>query len=99
MGDCLLAASFLSYAGAFTSDFRAGMIYDTFAKSARSLRVFRGAFLGRSRSERVHLTTPSGGLFFDRVRSDSQRVADRDALRMDVVAGAARGRDDALRRS
>ena len=32
VGDCLLAASFLSYAGAFTSDFRAGMIYETFAK-------------------------------------------------------------------
>ncbi len=32
VGDCLLAASFLSYAGAFTSDFRAGMIYETFAE-------------------------------------------------------------------
>ena len=35
VGDCLLAASFLSYAGAFTSDFRAGMIYETFAKKVR----------------------------------------------------------------
>jgi hypothetical protein len=38
VGDCLLAASFLSYAGAFTSDFRAGMIYETFAKKVRSRR-------------------------------------------------------------
>lgn len=29
-GDCLLAASFLSYAGAFTTDYRAEMIYDKF---------------------------------------------------------------------
>jgi len=39
VGDCLLAASFLSYAGAFTSDFRAVMIYDTFAKKVASLGV------------------------------------------------------------
>jgi dynein heavy chain len=29
----------LSYAGAFTSDFRAGMIYDTFAKKVASLNI------------------------------------------------------------
>jgi dynein heavy chain len=42
VGDCLLAASFLSYAGAFTSDFRAGMIYETFAKKVRcSVEIFK----------------------------------------------------------
>ena len=39
VGDCLLAASFLSYAGAFTSDFRAGMIYETFAEKVASLNI------------------------------------------------------------
>jgi hypothetical protein len=29
-GDCLLAASFLSYAGAFTTDYRSEMIYEKF---------------------------------------------------------------------
>ena len=30
MGDCLLTASFLSYAGAFTHDYRRLMTYDTY---------------------------------------------------------------------
>ena len=40
VGDCLLAASFLSYAGAFTSDFRAGMIYETFAEKVLTAASF-----------------------------------------------------------
>ena len=49
VGDCLLAASFLSYAGAFTSDFRAGMIYETFAeKVCCSVEIFKLCFNLRS---------------------------------------------------
>lgn len=41
VGDCLLAASFLSYAGAFTHDFRHAMIYETFAQRLDTLQVPR----------------------------------------------------------
>ena len=52
VGDCLLAASFLSYAGAFTSDFRAGMIYETFAeKVPRRVQVVLQFGVARGRSE------------------------------------------------
>ena len=37
IGDCLLAASFLSYSGAFTHDFRTSMIYKT--RVAASVRA------------------------------------------------------------
>ena len=39
VGDCLLAASFLSYAGAFTNDFRSAMIYGSFADKVAELGV------------------------------------------------------------
>jgi len=39
VGDCLLAASFLSYSGAFTHDFRTVMIYETFVKRVADLKI------------------------------------------------------------
>mmetsp|Transcript_25191 Transcript_25191/g.84661 ORF Transcript_25191/g.84661 Transcript_25191/m.84661 type:complete len:4540 (+) Transcript_25191:178-13797(+) len=39
VGDCLLAASFLSYAGAFTHDFRTAMIYGAFAAKVAANKI------------------------------------------------------------
>ena len=38
-GDCILAASFLSYAGAFTTDYRSQMIYDSFLADVMSRNI------------------------------------------------------------
>jgi dynein heavy chain len=39
LGDCLLAASFLSYAGAFTFEYRMDMIYEHFAKDVAERKL------------------------------------------------------------
>ena len=106
VGDCLLAASFLSYAGAFTSDFRAGMIYETFAKKVRrGVPRCRGAF---TPSTRLVSTSRCRGWFSFGFRGRSDRVerprcSAHDAVasrrpRRHGVAATARG-NDAPRRS
>lgn len=39
LGDCLISAAFLSYAGAFSSDFRKEMIYDMWVNDVQSRAI------------------------------------------------------------
>lgn len=39
LGDCLISAAFLSYAGAFSSDFRKEMIYEIWVKDVQSRAI------------------------------------------------------------
>lgn len=39
LGDCLISAAFLSYAGAFSSDFRKEMVYGTWVNEVLSRAI------------------------------------------------------------